>query len=67
MAEFLDEADKLRSSSPEDREQFDLVFKGRAALQQVHSMAQLDILNIESVFAAFEMAQLTGRLGNLTA
>jgi len=36
-----------------------------AALSQVHSKAAVDIHNIESVFAAFEMAKLLGRLGDM--
>src|SRR5262249_15169356 len=68
MAEFLDVAEKLRGSrkSTISANNFDLVFKGRAALQSVHSKSNLDLANIESVFAAFEMAALFKRsLGDL--
>ena len=37
------------------------MFKARAALQAVHSKSNLDLDNIESVFAAFEMAALFKR------
>jgi hypothetical protein len=45
---------------------FDLVFRGRDALQAVHSKSTMDLLNLESVFAAFEMAKLLRRLGTLS-
>jgi hypothetical protein len=68
MANFLDVADDLRKQNlaKEVLEDFDLVFKARAELQKAHSKAQLDIMNLESVFAAFEMAKLLERLGPLT-
>ncbi len=68
MADFLDVADDLRKQDlpKEVREDFNLVFKARAELQQAHSKAQLDIRNLESVFATFEMAKLLERLGPLT-
>lgn len=64
MANFLDNADELRQRErialgPAAAD-FDLVFKALATLQAVHSKADLDIQNIESVFAAFEMADLFG-------
>jgi len=67
MANFLDVANDLRPSVKEEpfTQGFDLVFKARAELQRVHSKAVLDLDNIESVFAAFEMAELIGGLGNL--
>ena len=67
MATFLDEAERLRDSGdlPDSKEEFDLVFKALAALSQSHTKAVLDVVNVESVFAAFEMAKLIGRLGSL--
>lgn len=64
MSNFLDVADELRKQNKVDdaTEEFNLVFKGIGALQSVHSKANVDLNNVESVFAAFEMAQLIGRL-----
>ena len=69
MADFLDTADELRKTIDlgDDKASFDAVFKGISALQAVHSKSTLDVYNLESVFAAFEMASLFGRLGSLTA
>jgi NAD-dependent SIR2 family protein deacetylase len=66
MARFLERA-FLLSPSTEAKPAFDLVARGRSLLQQSQSKAQLNIRNLESVFAAFEMAALFGRLGNLPA
>lgn len=60
MMDFLDVADQLRSRDQLGNlyvDAFDTVFKARAELRSVHSKAQLDIHNIESVFGAFEMAK----------
>lgn len=67
MADFLDTADELRKSTDlkDDLAVFDLVFRAISSLQNTHSKSTLDIYNIESVFAAFEMASLLGRLGSL--
>jgi hypothetical protein len=67
MWNFLDEAERLRDGKDvEDSvKEFNLVFKALAALNQTHSKAMLDVMDIESVFAAFEMAKLLGRLGTL--
>ena len=64
MAEFLDVADELRESEDgkELKDDFDPVFDAIAYLQPVHSKAALDLYNIESVFAAFEMGKLLGKL-----
>ena len=69
MADFLDTADELRRTIDlgDDKTSFDAVFKGVSALQAVHSKSTLDVYNLESVFAAFEMASLFGRLGTLTS
>ena len=50
---------------PADKSRFQLVFKARAGLQSVHSKSVLDINNIESLFGAFEMAVLLGKLSGL--
>ncbi|MHB1587420.1 MAG: hypothetical protein ACYCRH_08255 [Acidiferrobacteraceae bacterium] len=69
MADFLDvartlwETQKVSTSAPA----FETVFKAIGHLQQVHSKAELDIINIESVFAAFEMGKLLGRLPGYSA
>jgi NAD-dependent SIR2 family protein deacetylase len=68
MRNFLDVAFDLkkRGQNEEVSNDSELVFKGVDALQNVHSKAQLDICNLESVFAAFEMARLLKRLSSLT-
>lgn len=69
MADFLDVSDKLRRKQAigKHKESFDLVFKAVAALQSVHSKSSLDLDNIESVFAAFDMSVLFDRgFGGLT-
>jgi len=71
MNDFLDRAENLRRSrdsrfSAEEQKSFDLVFKAINALRAAHSKAELDTENLESVFGAFEMARLSGRLGSLT-
>lgn len=69
MASFLDRGrDLLAGGRVEDaRVQFELVFRGIASLQQVHSKAHVDIHNVESVFSAFEMAKLLGAFSAFTA
>jgi hypothetical protein len=70
MASFLDTARFLYDSGKihdPDREAFARVFRGMARLQLAHSKASLDLSNVESVFAAFEMARLFGRLDDLPA
>ena len=67
MLDFLDKAEGLRRTDRvgDYKQQFDLVFKGLSALQQVHAKTQIDQDNLEAVFAAFEMAKLLGRFGRL--
>src|SRR5271156_2630675 len=65
MRNFLDAAERLRTHARTGRADFELVFEGIAALQQAHFKSAIDLDNIESVFAAFEMAKLLGRLGNM--
>ncbi|MBI3669832.1 MAG: hypothetical protein HY237_08655 [Acidobacteria bacterium] len=65
MKNFLDVAYNLRKRPEvgDAAEDFGLVFDGIAELQRAHSKATIDLDNVESVFAAFEMARLLGRLG----
>lgn len=69
MAEFLDTAEQLHQQNEvgEYAADFELVFKGRAALNAVQIKSVLDLFNIESVFGAFEMGRLIGRLGSLSS
>jgi hypothetical protein len=66
MSNFLDVSrDLVRLGRAEDaKPHFEEVFKGISRLQYVHSKSQLDIHNIESVFAAFEMASTLGQFGD---
>jgi hypothetical protein len=68
MQDFLDVARQLKKEKQNEEiaSDSDLVFKGIDALQRVHSKAQLDIHNLESVFAAFEMARMLNRLPGLS-
>jgi NAD-dependent SIR2 family protein deacetylase len=69
MREFMDAArDLLRHEDLEEveKDDFRLVLSAIDALQAAHSKAELDIQNIEHVFAAFEMARLIGKLGSLS-
>lgn len=65
MADFLDVAHELWKTGqvPEHEESFRAVFTGIAMLQRVHSKSDLDIQNLESVFASFEMAQTLKTFG----
>lgn len=69
MMDFLDKADELRKKHKKDPYAADVerVFDGINELKLVHSMATLDIYNIESVFAAFEIGELLGRVGSYEA
>jgi len=66
MADFLDRA---REEWPQEgmayQPAFKDVFDAISRLQSVHSKATMDFKNIENIFAAFEMARLFGRLGDL--
>ncbi len=64
MNDFLDVADNLWKSGEvgDKAQQFELVFKTIGALQAVHSKAQLDLINIESVFATLELAKILNKL-----
>ena len=69
MADFLDVANNLlRSQSVENKkEHFKNVFRAIGALQSVHSKAQLDLTNIESVFTALEISNVLGKLPSFDA
>lgn len=60
MNNFLDASREAYRHGTADA--FEAVQRGIGSLQQVHSKARLDIHNIESVFAAFEMAKTLNRL-----
>jgi hypothetical protein len=65
MSDFLDMAQDLLISGalvPTEREAFEKVFKAISGLYAVHSKAKLDTYNIETVFTAFELAQIIQRL-----
>ncbi len=64
MNNFLDVAEDLlrQEAFGEDAEQIQLVFDLISELQIVHSKAQLDLNNIESLFGAIEMGIILGRL-----
>jgi hypothetical protein len=67
MSDFLDvAADLLHGRRVEDsRVQFEAVFRAVAGLQQVHSKAQLDLNNIESIFTALELGKVIQRVPGL--
>jgi hypothetical protein len=61
MNEFLDRARKLYGSgecNEKFKEDFECVFRAVSNLQRIHSKSDLNIFNIEDVFATFEMAKL---------
>jgi hypothetical protein len=60
MLEFLDVAeDLLRSKAVEDRRaDFETVFETIGKLQAVHSKAQLDLMNLESIFTVLELGKV---------
>lgn len=64
MADFLDVANNLlRTRSVEDKkDHYENVFRAIGALQSVHSKAQLDLTNIESIFTALEISNVLGKL-----
>ncbi len=67
MANFLDTAtDLLRAKRVDGRRgHFERVFSAIGGLQAVHSKAQLDLNNIESIFTAFELGQVIRRVPGL--
>lgn len=62
MVEFLDRARELYAAHPKDEFADDLrtTFEAISKLQAVHSKSEMDIVNLESVFSAFDMADLLG-------
>ena len=64
MADFLDVASRLlRTGEVNDKkEHFEKVFKAIGAMQAVHSKAQLDLTNIESIFTALEISNILQKL-----
>src|SRR5579859_7089339 len=69
MLRFLDRAEFIGRSGEligDDPTAFDLVFKAYDCLQSIYSKSsEIDLLNIESLFAAFEMAESIGDLRGL--
>jgi hypothetical protein len=66
MNDFLDRAEYLWRAGQirEGGGSFERVFQAISELQQVHSKSQLDIQNVESVFAAFEMAKTINKFAD---
>jgi hypothetical protein len=66
MSTFLDEArDLLVSGRVKDKQgDFERVFHALVRLRDVFYKSGLDLDNIESVFGAFEMARIIGKLGD---
>src|SRR5690349_15008833 len=65
MAKFLDVAESLLAQgklTPGEEDQFKLVFKTIGLLQRVQSKSSLSLLNIEDIFAAFEMGSLLEKI-----
>ena len=67
IGDFLDRASELHKKGEvgDHASDFARVFSGISKLQAVHSKAELDLNNIEAVFAAFDMGKLVGRLPGL--
>lgn len=67
IADFLDKAEELLRGGAlgEYTEDFKRVFDARSKLQVVHSKTQLDLDNIESIFATFEIGRLVNRLPHI--
>ena len=68
MHNFLDVAsDLLRANAvQEKRTEFESVFAAIGALQTVHSKAQLDLNNIESIFTVLELARIIRKIPGIT-
>ena len=65
MVDFLDEAQRLSKSGGIPLGDVQLVLEARNHLRAAHSNTAIDFRNLESLFAAFEMASLLGRLGTM--
>ena len=68
MSDFLDIAsDLLRANAvQEKRAEFEKVFAAIGALQAVHSKAQLDLNNIESIFTVLELGRIIQKVPSLS-
>jgi len=69
MKDFLEVVEDIHRGSGKhwsEYSAFDLVVRGRQELAAVQSKARFDIRNLESVFAAFEVATIFGELGRLS-
>ncbi|WP_148225263.1 hypothetical protein [Methylovorus sp. MP688] len=64
MNDFLDTASRLLSTNEvgNKKEHFERVFRAISSLQSVHSKAQIDLNNIESIFTALEIANVLQKL-----
>jgi hypothetical protein len=69
MGNFLDVATNLLWSNKVDdkRGEFNRVFEAVGALQAVHSKAQLDLNNIESIFTVLELGRIIQKVPNLSS
>jgi hypothetical protein len=74
MKDFLDKAENVKpgegytgEEANRTRESFRIVFKGLRALRHAYAKSKIDTRNVESVFAAFEMAKLLGTLPGLAS
>jgi hypothetical protein len=69
MPKFLDVAESIGRGGRlygDDQSRFDLVFKAYDCRQSIYSKSsEIDLLNIEALFAAFEMAETLGSLRGL--
>ena len=67
MNDFLDKArDLVRENKVEDKKtQFSYFFNAITKLQPVHSKAQLNLDNIESIFTTLEMANILGKFPSI--
>jgi hypothetical protein len=66
MKEFLDRARILlagKQLNDDDKKEFEKVFDALVELRGVFKKSKLDLDNIESIFSAFDMARLIGKLG----
>ncbi len=69
MAEFLDVAAQQFAAVPSDpaHAHYHRVSRAISALQSVHSKSQLDLINLESVFTALEVANTLKKLPGFAA
>jgi hypothetical protein len=69
MADFLDVAQSLTRTgeTKAKKEHFENVFRAIGSLQSVHSKAQLDLTNIESIFTALEISNVLKKLPGFEA